>query len=307
MNRSDVSRRKFLRIGVQGAAAWMAAGWMGSDVRAEEGRGKKRKKGGDRKKRPSRIPIGLQLYSVRNECGKDLPGTIEAVAKMGYAGVEFAGYYGRSAKELKKLLDDNGLRCCGTHTGLDTLLGDELEKTIEFNQTIGNRFLIVPGLPQERRDSAEAWKKTAEMFNEIAEKVRPHRMRVGYHNHSVEFQPMDGQLPWDIFFGNTHRQVIMQFDTGNALHAGAEALTFLKKYPGRAITVHLKEYSKKNSKALLGEGDIDWKSIFAACESVGGTRWYIVEQESYAYPPLECVEKCLENLRRMGKAPPKRA
>src|SRR5439155_26936377 len=101
----------------------------------------------------AKIPIALQLYSVREDCARDLPGTIAAVAKMGYAGVEFAGYYDRSAAELRKLLDDHSLRCAGTHTGLNTILGDELDRTIEFNRTIGNRYLIVPGLPKERRDS----------------------------------------------------------------------------------------------------------------------------------------------------------
>ena len=97
----------------------------------------------------SQIPIGLQLYSVREDCQKDLPGVLKEVARMGYAGVEFAGYYGYSATDLRKMLDDLGLKCCGTHTGLPTLLGEELPKTIEFNQTLGNKFLIVPGLPKE--------------------------------------------------------------------------------------------------------------------------------------------------------------
>jgi sugar phosphate isomerase/epimerase len=247
------------------------------------------------------IPIALQLYSVREECARDLPGTIAAVAKMGYAGVEFAGYYERSAPELRKLLDDHGLRCAGTHTGLNTVLGDELPRTIEFNQTLGNKFLIVPGLPRERRETRQAWQETAKLFNEAAERAKPHGMLVGYHNHSIEFQPLDGELPWDTFFGNTKPEVVMQFDTGNALHGNAETAPFLRRYPGRAITVHLKEYAKDNNKALIGEGDVPWDEVFQLCETIGGTEWYIVEQESYAYPPLECVDRCLQALRKMGK------
>jgi len=247
------------------------------------------------------IPIGLQLYSVRKDCAKDLPGTIAAVAEMGYAGVEFAGYYDYEAPELRKLLDEAGLKCCGTHIRLDTLLGEELERTIEFNQILGNRFLIVPGLPEERRNSRAAWQETARLFSELAEKVRPYNMRVGYHNHMVEFQPMEGEMPWDTFFGNTSPEVIMQMDTGNALRGGGDPVHFLKRYPGRATTVHLKEYSATNDSALIGEGDVDWDELFNTCETIGGTEWYIVEQESYAYPPLECVKRCLENLRRMGK------
>jgi sugar phosphate isomerase/epimerase len=249
----------------------------------------------------AKLPIGLQLYSVRKDCEQDLPGVLAAVAKMGYEGVEFAGYYNRSAAELRKMLDANGLKCCGTHTGLNTILGDELPRTIEFNQTLGNKYLIVPGLPEERRNSRAAWLETARLMNEAAARAARDGMLVGYHNHHIEFQPMDGELPWDTFFGNTKPEVVMQFDTGNALHGGAETAPFLKRYPGRAKTVHLKEYSKTNDKALIGEGDVPWNEIFALCESIGGTEWYIVEQESYAYPPLECVDRCLQKLRAMGK------
>ena len=111
------------------------------------------------------LPIAVQLYSVRGDCEKDLPSVLAAVKKMGYVGVEFAGYYGRTAAELKQLLSDNGLQVAGTHIGLDTLLGDELEKTVEFNQTIGNKFLIVPGFAENRRNSRAAWLDTAHVMN----------------------------------------------------------------------------------------------------------------------------------------------
>ena len=248
-----------------------------------------------------RIPIALQLYSVRENCAKDLPGTLKAVAKMGYEGVEFAGYHGRSAAELRQMLDDLGLKCAGTHLGLETLLGDELAKTVAFNRAIGNKFLIVPGLAEQYRNSRAAWRKTADIFNGIAQKLAAEGMFTGYHNHHIEFTPMDGELPWDTFFGNTRKEVVMQFDTGNAMHGGGEATPFLKRYPGRALTIHLKEFSKTNDKAVIGEGDIPWKEIFQLCETSGATQWYIVEQESYSHPPLACVDVCLKNLKKMGK------
>jgi len=247
--------------------------------------------------RRRRIPIGLQLYSVRDDCQKNLPGTIAAVAKMGYQGVEFAGYYDRSAKDMRKLLDDNGLKCCGTHTQLDTLLGDNLAKTIEYNKTIGNKYLIAPGLPEKYRESHQAWLDTAKLFNELAEKVKTEGMLVGYHNHSVEFKPMDGELPWDTFYGNTSEDVVMQLDVGNAIHGGVDPLPYIYRYPGRAITVHVKEFSKTNNKALVGEGDVNWRAFSALCRAVGKTEWYIIEQESYAGTPLESVDKCLKNVR----------
>jgi sugar phosphate isomerase/epimerase len=251
----------------------------------------------------ARIPIGLQLYSVREDAAKDLPGVIEKVAKMGYEGVEFAGYYGHSVTDIRKMLDDNGLKCCGTHIGLETLLGDALPDSIAFHQTLGNKYLIVPGLAEKYRSSRDAWRQTADIFNAIADRLAPHGLRTGYHNHSIEFQPLDGELPWDTFFGNTKPEVIMQFDVGNALHGSGkgEAATYLQRYPGRAATVHVKEYSATNDRALIGEGDVNWPEIFGLCESIGSTEWYIVEQESYAYPPLECVDRCLQSLKKMGK------
>ncbi len=248
-----------------------------------------------------RIPVAVQLYSVREECEKDLHATLQAVSDMGYEGVEFAGYYGRSARELRDMLDELRLEVAGTHIGLDTLMGDELPKTIEFNKALGNEFLIVPGLPEQSRNSADAWRETADIFNRISEKVRPEGMWVGYHNHAIEFEPMDGELPWDIFFSNTVDDVVMQLDTGNALHGGGDPVPYVERYPGRALTVHLKEYSTSVDSALIGEGDMDWERMFKLCETVGGTRWYIVEQESYRYSPIECIAYCLDNLEEMGK------
>ncbi len=251
-----------------------------------------------------KIPIALQLYSVRDDCARDLPGTLKAVADMGYDGVEFAGYYNRSAEELRKLVDDLGLKVAGSHIGLNTLQGEELKKTVEFNRVLGNRFLVVPWIPEELRNSRQAWLNVAKLFSEISDKVKSEGMRVGYHNHHMEFIPIDGELPWDIFYGAVSPDVVMQLDTGNALHGKVgvdEVLAVVKRYPGRAVTVHLKEFSSSNPKAIIGEGEMKWKQFFKLCETVGGTEWYIVEQESYAYPPLECVKRCLENLRKMLK------
>jgi len=248
-----------------------------------------------------KIPIGLQLYSVRNECEKDLPGTVAAVAKIGYRAVEFAGYYGRDAKTLRNLLDDHGLKCCGTHIGLETLLGDNLLKTIEFNRALGNLFLIVPGLADQYTKTRQAWQGTAVIFNELADKVKSQGMRVGYHNHTTEFKELDGELPWDTFFGKTKKAVVMQFDTGNAMQGGGDATVYLARYPGRAATVHVKPFSKAKPNALLGDDELPWPKIFEFCETTGATEWYIVEYESDAYPPLVSVQKTFDVLKKWGK------
>ncbi len=256
-----------------------------------------------------KIPIALQLYSIREDCAKDFPGCLKAVADMGYEGVEFAGYHGYSAKELRQMLDDLGLKVAGAHVGIDTLLGDEFAKSVEFHKTVGNDFLIVPGLPGEYTASRAAWVKTAGVFNELSAKLRAGGQWTGYHNHHTEFTPLDGELPWDTFFGNTVKDVVMQLDTGNALHGGADVVPFLERYPGRALTVHLKPYSATAAQTdphagfrpLIGDDEIPWDAIFRFCETTGDTRWYIVEYESDLHPPMIAVDLCLRKLREMGK------
>ncbi len=248
-----------------------------------------------------KIPIGVQLYSVRKLCAADLPGTLAGVAKIGFQGVEFAGYYDRTAPELRKMLDDNNLKCCGTHIGIDNLIGDKLAQTMEFNKVIGNRNLIVPGLPEKYRKTADAWRETVKIFNEASEKAKPLGMRVGYHNHSIEFQLLDGEIPWDIFFGKTNKDVVMQLDIGHCVHAGGDPVAVMKRYPGRAKTVHVKEYNANKKDALIGDGAVKWPEVLEACEGVGGTEWYIIEEESLAYPGLDGIEQSLKRLRAMGR------
>jgi sugar phosphate isomerase/epimerase len=248
-----------------------------------------------------RIPVALQLYSVRDDCAADFAGTVRNVAEMGYEGVEFAGYYGWSAADLRKLVDDCGIRVAGTHIGIDSLLGDEFEKTVEYNKTIGNPYLIVPGLPGEYTESRDAWAKTADLFSEIAAKLKPLGMWTGYHNHTHEFHALDGELPWDTFFGRATPDVVMQVDIGNAMDGGGDAIPFISKYPGRARTVHCKEYKKGSGFAMFGEGDVPWPTVFELCEAIGNTDWYIIEQEVYELAPMECVRLCLDKMRGWGK------
>ncbi|HON69059.1 MAG TPA: sugar phosphate isomerase/epimerase [Phycisphaerae bacterium] len=278
------SRRVFLKAGL-GGVGLLAAEQL---LAANEDKPKKR------------IPVGLQLYSVRQDCAKDLPGVLKAVAEMGYEGVEFAGYYDRKAEEMRELLDANKLKCCGTHTALDTLVGDALARTVEYNKVIGNKYLVVPSLPRERMASIAALRETAKLLTDIAEKVKPQGMRVGYHAHAGDFKKVEGQIPWEVLFDAAGPDVIMQLDVGNCLAGGGDPLATLAKYPGRSVTIHLKEHGGKPG-AVIGEGEVKWKDVFEFCEARGGTEWYIVEQESYATTPLESVKACLRNVRRLQK------
>ena len=284
-NHSTLSRRDFLTTT---AASITAAGIMGSGCMDE-----------NKRAAAKAIPVGLQLYSVRSECEKDLPGTIAKVAKMGYEGVEFAGYYDYKAQDIRKMLDDNGLVCCGTHTAMDTLSDANLAATVEFNRILGNRYLIVPWLKPDETNPKQGWLAYAERLNVVAEKVKPAGMYVGYHSHAHDFHPIDGVMPWDILFGNTKQEVCMQVDLGNTMQGGGDPIACLRRYPGRSLTVHLKEYSATNKNAIIGEGDIPWSEVFRICETTGGTRWYIIEEEKDVYPPLTAVDLCLKNYRKL--------
>jgi sugar phosphate isomerase/epimerase len=277
----NFSRRDMLKLSAGGAALWAT----GIDpLRAADDGAKKK------------VPIALQLYSVRNNYGKDPAGTLEAVAKMGYRGVEFAGYV-LGAKELRKLLDQNGLKCCGTHIGLNVLVGDALKKTVEFNKTIGNPFLIVASMHVPK--TKDEVLKVAKQFTDIAEKIKPEGMRVGYHAHGGDFKKIDGETFWDIFYTNAGPDVTMQLDIGNCIGGGGDPYAVLKKFPGRSATIHLKEHGGK-SDAAVGDGTVKWDEVFKLCETTGKTEWYIVEHES-GNKPMESVKKCLENLKKMGK------
>jgi len=302
-NNPSLSRRQFLTTT---AASIAAAGIMGSDAMAREKKeaGAKKRAAGERQKAGGgerRLPVGLQLYSVRSEMAKDVPGTIAKVGTMGYRGVEFAGYFDYKAKDLRKLLDDNNLVCCGTHTAMETLSDANLAATIEFNQVLGNKYLIVPWLQPDAANPKAGWLKYAERFNVLAEKVKEHGMFVGYHNHAHDFAPVDGTTGWDLLAGNTSKDVIMQIDTGNAMSGGADPVAYMQKYPGRSVTVHIKEFSKTNKDAMIGEGDVRWDQILKLARTIGGTKWFIIEEEKDAYPPIEGVEISLKNFRKVRR------
>lgn len=288
LNHGACTRRDFLRLGISGAVAMALTSRLAF---AEEAAGKK-------------IPVGVQLYSVREACAKDLPGTLKSIKKIGYSGVEYAGYYGKTAKELRKMMDDEGLKCYGTHTGLETLRGDELKKSIEFNQILGNRYLICPWM-QAR--NADEWKALADEFNKMSEivakeKVGDKRMYVGYHAHAHDFDKFGEKRAWDIFFGGTVDDVVMQLDTSNCLAGGADPIAVLKQYPKRGLTIHLKEHGGSSDSAI-GEGEVKWAEVFKLCEENKVTEYYIVESEKGANPEasINDVRRCFEGLKKMKR------
>lgn len=251
--------------------------------------------------RAAQIPLAVQVYSVRKEAAADLAGTLDKLAKMGYNGVEFAGFYNHSAAAVKKMLANAGLKAYSSHTGIKVLTGDELQKTIDFHAEIGCPHLVAPSLP--RTATADGWKAHAAALTEIAAKLKPHNMKTGFHNHAIEFVAVEGQVPMEILFDNTPADVIMQLDVGHAVRAGADPIAYMNKYRGRARSLHIKDFSPDSEDILLGQGVVKWPEVFKAATTVGNTEVYIVEQERYPFPPLECVERCLKTLKQMlGRA-----
>jgi sugar phosphate isomerase/epimerase len=286
IGRKGLSRRSFLKTAAFGAGAGLAGGRALAALATQAASPTKK------------IPVGVQLYSVRELAGKDLPGVLEAIGKMGYKGVEFAGYYGWDGKPqaLRKLLDAGGLKCCGTHTALETVTGDALKATAELHAILGNTFLIVPSLEAE---GAAGWREMAKKFNDIAAKAKELGLHVGYHAHAGDFRPLDGTTSWEIFFDNTDRDVIMQLDIGNCLQGGGDPYAILKKYPGRSASVHLKEFGGPEN-AVIGQGVVNWPEVFRICETTGGTVCYVVEHET-GPDPMGNIKGCLEGLRKMGR------
>lgn len=248
-----------------------------------------------------RLGIALQLYSVRNQIGQDSDKVLEAIAKMGYEAVEFAGYfkYKDDAAGLRKRLDDLGLKVAGTHVGPGVLTDP---KAIEFHRTIGCKYLIVPG--DGRARDAEKSKEFAEILNKAAEALKPHGMFCGYHNHTHEFgKSGDGDKTWwDLLAERTGNDVVLQLDVGHLTRAGGDPVTYLKKYPGRTRTAHISPAvvrDDKDARPIIGQDSVAWKDVVAACREVGGTEWFIVEQESYlpGKTPLECLELSWKGLK----------
>jgi len=241
------------------------------------------------------IPVGTQLWCVRLQLAKDIPGTLKALGALGYQAVELENAFGRSGAEWKTYLDAANLKACGFHHRLSELQGGELAASVEFNQAIGNRNLIIRSLAPEVYTSADLLKKTADDVNAVAERLKPHNMRVGYHNHTTDFNRIDGEYWWNRFADQTSADVILQLDTGNASEMeGVTPQSLIRRNAGRTITMHVKPFSKKDPNAYLGADELDWPAIMTAAETEGGIEWYIIEYEKEGVPPLESLKANLE-------------
>ena len=278
------TRRDILKMGGAAAASTLFFSTLEESVRAAW----------------KRIPIGTQLWCVRKQLATEIPGTLKSLSDIGFDAVELENAFGKSGAEWRKHLDANKLKPCGFHHRLDELQGDKLAATIEFNQAIGNRNLIIRSLPAETYKSGDLLKKTADAVNEIATKVKPHSLRVGYHNHTTDFNRIDGEYWWNVFADSTSKDVVLQLDTGNASEMeGVRVVDLIRRNPGRTVSMHVKPFSKKNPDAYLGADELDWPAIMTASETVGGLEWYIIEYEREGVPPLESLKANLTSFKKL--------
>jgi sugar phosphate isomerase/epimerase len=251
--------------------------------------------------------VGLQLYTVRSEMPKDFEGTIAKVASTGYKEVEFAGYFEHSPKDVRAILDKDGLTSPSQHIAYD-VVEKKWPETLEASHIVGHKYIVCPWLDEKQRNP-EGWKRAAELFNKAGEASQKAGIQFCYHNHSFEFTPMegaDGKLAYDVLLAQTDPKFVkMEMDLCWISVAGKDPVAYFEKYPGRFPLVHVKDYVNdpnatssyagatgsvefKGRLADVGKGTIDFKRIFAASDK-GGIKHYFVENDD-AKTPFEDIK-----------------
>jgi sugar phosphate isomerase/epimerase len=257
--------------------------------------------------RGKKIPVGLELYSVRDVLKDDVMGTVRGVAKMGYQDVEFyAPYYDWTldyAKDVRKLLNDLGIRCLSTHNGPKSFSTDGMQHAIDVNTILGAKFVVLASAG--RVTGLDGWKGVADTLANASEKFKTAGLRAGYHNHQAEFKPVDGKRPIEVLAANTPKSVMLQLDVGTCIEAGSDPVAWIEANPGRINSLHLKDWSPdkdKGYKVLFADGVAPWMKIFEAAEKKGGVEYYLIEQEGSAYPSMETVARCLAAYKKIHDA-----
>jgi sugar phosphate isomerase/epimerase len=247
------------------------------------------------------LPIGTQAWCVRTQLRTDIPGTLASVSQAGFEMLELENALGKSGAEWKAALDAAKLKAAGFHHNLTDLFPDKLPATIEFNKALGNQNLIIRSLPPAVYNSVEMLKQTADTINDVAEKLKPHNLRVGYHNHTTDFNRLDGEYWWNRFADATSKDVVLQFDTGNASEKdGVDVVEILKRNPGRVKSMHIKPFSKASPNAFIGADELKWPAIMTAAETVAGVELYIIEYEkNTGQPPINDLKANLEAFKKL--------
>jgi sugar phosphate isomerase/epimerase len=263
---------------------------------------------------PLGLPLGLQLYSLRNLLPTDFDGTLKAVAAAGYTEVEAAGFYAMSAQDFKQSMDTAGLHCVSAHYPL-SMLQPQLESILAYAKELGLQYVVCssPSLEDPSRVrltpkdpgyhdawvqafTLNDWKWNAEQFNQIGAKVKGYGMHFGYHNHTTEFRKLKNVVPYDELMKLTDPELVtFEMDCGWVSVAGYSAAGYLTKYPARISMLHVKDFDLKKGvehpqSTELGHGTIDYRAIFEAAKKGGHITHYFVEQEEFDVSPPEAIK-----------------
>lgn len=249
--------------------------------------------------------LGIQLYSVRDESQKDFLGTIREIAAIGYKNVEFAGYYGHTAAEVRQTLDEVGLSAPSAHVGLavnDADVWDKLKAQVEYGLELGLKRFIVPWYPLGDNPTLADVHNMADTLEKAGRLVQESGLQFGYHNHAFEFKPVEGKLIIDHLLERIPAELLFaEFDLGWVNVAGQDPAAYVRKYAGRLPVVHAKDFHADGKDAEIGQGAVNWDSALAAVEEAG-VEYVIVEQEGYPVSSLVSARNNLEWFRQRGWA-----
>ncbi|HEY5583120.1 MAG TPA: sugar phosphate isomerase/epimerase [Ruminiclostridium sp.] len=242
--------------------------------------------------------IGLQLYSINELTQKCFAGSLEKVAEIGYDGVEFFNYYNTSAKELRKILDAIGIQSAGSHINVEKL-EDNLKQVIEFSMEINDPYIICPRLPEYMRDSSDAYKRTAELFNIIGNKCKDNGIKLVFHHHEHELQQYNGDSGLDILCKYTQPDLLyLELEVYWLECCGLVPADVISKYNERCISLHISDIKSLEKKTYteIGKGIVDIKALITTAKKYN-VEWYNVEQEEYEIPQLQSIQESLNYLR----------
>ncbi len=241
--------------------------------------------------------IGLQLYTVRSLMAEDVERTLETVAEIGYREVEFAGYFDHDPGEIRSWLDEAGLTAPAAH--VFPLDADDLGPVLERASVLGHRYLVVPWIPSEQRETLDGYRRVAERFNTVALAVREAGLQFAYHNHDFEFEPIDGQVPFDVLLEETDPDLVqIELDLFWIIHGGGDPYDYFARYPGRYPLVHVKDRLADGTMVDVGDGAVDFTAIFSRSEEAG-IRHYFVEHDR-PDDALESIRRSYAHLEAMS-------
>ncbi len=246
-------------------------------------------------------PLGAQLYTLRTEMAGDVAATLARVAEIGYEEVEFAGYFGHSPSEIRRFLADAGLRAPSAHVAL-SLVDEAWPATLEAAAVAGHEYVVVPSIPESMRTSLDDWRRTAERLTRAAAEARETGLQFAYHNHDFEFLEMEGRTALDVFLETADPDLVqIELDLFWIVHAGADPIAFIDRWPGRIPMVHVKDRTGDGQMTEVGNGVIDWAEILQHRERAG-IRHYFVEHDR-PEEPFRSLESSFRYLSRLEISP----